>query len=189
MFSPFWDFTVPSNIVIHERSPSLLPPPHPEVEALRGQFVAKLRQSYQELCQNREGVLSLQSLSFFCRNFIQSIQKAWCRWIFKIYFNWASRSVTEIFYNLWVISENFWIIVIQAFCEADSHKLFWWFKTGNKSVSYWRTISQRIHVLILYDHDNIASIRLQVGQVLVVDLYGLCLTRFLCQYYVECYWC
>lgn len=55
-FSPFWDFTVPSNVVIRERSPSLLPPPLPEVETLRGQFVAKLRQSYQELCQNREGI-------------------------------------------------------------------------------------------------------------------------------------
>lgn len=55
-FSPYWDFAIPSNAVIHERSPCLLLPPHPEIEQFRGQLVTKLRQSYQELCQNREGI-------------------------------------------------------------------------------------------------------------------------------------
>ncbi|KFM59809.1 Phosphorylated CTD-interacting factor 1, partial [Stegodyphus mimosarum] len=51
-----WDLEVPTNVVIWERSPSLLPPPHPEVEQYRAHLVIKLRQQYQEMCHSREGI-------------------------------------------------------------------------------------------------------------------------------------
>lgn len=55
-YSPFWNFEIPSNAMVYERAPSVLPPPHPEVELLRAQLVMKLRQHYQELCHSREGI-------------------------------------------------------------------------------------------------------------------------------------
>ncbi|KAJ8302948.1 hypothetical protein KUTeg_019344, partial [Tegillarca granosa] len=55
-YSPFWNFDIPTNVVIHERAPCCLPPPHPDVEVLRSQLTAKLRQNYQELCHAREGI-------------------------------------------------------------------------------------------------------------------------------------
>ncbi|XP_063419432.1 mRNA (2'-O-methyladenosine-N(6)-)-methyltransferase-like [Mytilus trossulus] len=55
-YSPFWNFEIPTNAVIYERSPCILPPPHPEMESLRAQLTAKLRQHYQELCHSREGI-------------------------------------------------------------------------------------------------------------------------------------
>ncbi|XP_042909271.1 mRNA (2'-O-methyladenosine-N(6)-)-methyltransferase [Parasteatoda tepidariorum] len=54
--SGYWDLEVPTNVVIWERSPSLLPPPHPEVEQYRAVLVVKLRQQYQEMCHSREGI-------------------------------------------------------------------------------------------------------------------------------------
>ncbi|XP_054720855.1 mRNA (2'-O-methyladenosine-N(6)-)-methyltransferase-like [Uloborus diversus] len=51
-----WNLEIPTNVVIWERSPSLLPPPHPEVEAYRAVLVTKLRQQYQEMCHSREGI-------------------------------------------------------------------------------------------------------------------------------------
>ena len=54
-FSPFWNFDIPTNAVLYERSACILPPPHPEMESLRAQLTAKLRQHYQELCHSREG--------------------------------------------------------------------------------------------------------------------------------------
>ncbi|CAL1274281.1 unnamed protein product [Larinioides sclopetarius] len=51
-----WDLEIPTNVVIWERSPSLLPPPHPEIEQYRSNLVIKLRQQYQEMCHSREGI-------------------------------------------------------------------------------------------------------------------------------------
>lgn len=55
-YSPFWNFDIPTNVVIFERVPCCLPPPMPEVEKVRTQLVNKLRQQYQELCHTREGI-------------------------------------------------------------------------------------------------------------------------------------
>lgn len=51
-----WDLDIPTNVVIFERSPSLMPQPHPDIEFYRGNLVGKLRQCYQELCQSRENI-------------------------------------------------------------------------------------------------------------------------------------
>ncbi|XP_059473073.1 mRNA (2'-O-methyladenosine-N(6)-)-methyltransferase isoform X2 [Neocloeon triangulifer] len=51
-----WDLEVSTNVIILERSLSELPQPHPETEAMRANFVAKLRQSYQDLCHSREAI-------------------------------------------------------------------------------------------------------------------------------------
>ncbi|KAK6174693.1 hypothetical protein SNE40_017923 [Patella caerulea] len=55
-YSPFWNFDVPTNCVIHERAPLIIPAPHPDIEQIRAQLTAKLRQTYQELCYSREGI-------------------------------------------------------------------------------------------------------------------------------------
>ncbi|XP_069740810.1 mRNA (2'-O-methyladenosine-N(6)-)-methyltransferase isoform X3 [Narcine bancroftii] len=52
----YWDLDIPTNAVIKERAPIELLPPHPDVEILRAQLTLKLRQHYQELCQQREGI-------------------------------------------------------------------------------------------------------------------------------------
>lgn len=49
-----WDLEIPTNVIIFERSPTILAHPHPEVESLRCSLTAKLRQCYQELCHSRE---------------------------------------------------------------------------------------------------------------------------------------
>lgn len=51
-----WDLEVPTNVIIWERTPSLMPPPHPDVEQYRANLVSKLRLSYQEMCHSREGI-------------------------------------------------------------------------------------------------------------------------------------
>jgi len=51
-----WDLEIPTNIILFEKQPSLLPHPHPEVEVLRFVYLMKLRQSYQEMCHSREGI-------------------------------------------------------------------------------------------------------------------------------------
>ncbi len=50
-----WDLEIPTNVILFERKPTLLPHPHPEVEAHRFSYVMKLRQSFQEMCHSREG--------------------------------------------------------------------------------------------------------------------------------------
>ncbi|UYV81185.1 PCIF1 [Cordylochernes scorpioides] len=57
-FSPIgpWDLEVQSNVVMKESGPSLMAPPHPEVEQLRTTLTAKLRLQYQELCHSREAI-------------------------------------------------------------------------------------------------------------------------------------
>ncbi|XP_048464059.1 mRNA (2'-O-methyladenosine-N(6)-)-methyltransferase isoform X4 [Rhincodon typus] len=52
----YWDLDVPTNAVLKERPPIEMLPPHPDVEILRAQLTVKLRQHYQELCQQREGI-------------------------------------------------------------------------------------------------------------------------------------
>ncbi|MBN3325139.1 PCIF1 factor, partial [Atractosteus spatula] len=51
----YWDLDIPTNAVIRERAPADHLPPHPEIELLRAQLTAKLRQHYHELCYQREG--------------------------------------------------------------------------------------------------------------------------------------
>ena len=51
-----WDLEVATNVIMFEKTPSLLPHPHPEVELLRFQLMMRLRQSYQEMCHSREGI-------------------------------------------------------------------------------------------------------------------------------------
>jgi len=51
-----WDLEIPTNVILYEKSPSLLPHPHPEVELLRFQLMMGLRKSYQEMCHSREGI-------------------------------------------------------------------------------------------------------------------------------------
>lgn len=51
-----WDLEIPTNVIMFERPPITLPQPHPSVEVLRGQLVAKLRLGYQEMCQARQGI-------------------------------------------------------------------------------------------------------------------------------------
>ncbi|KAJ8260459.1 hypothetical protein GJAV_G00182420 [Gymnothorax javanicus] len=52
----YWDLDVPTNAVIREKAPADHLPPHPEIELLRAQLTAKLRQHYHELCSQREGI-------------------------------------------------------------------------------------------------------------------------------------
>lgn len=49
-----WDLELPTNVIIYERKPTMLPHPHPDVEMLRVSYVTKLRQSFQEMCHSRE---------------------------------------------------------------------------------------------------------------------------------------
>ena len=51
-----WDLEIATNAIMYEKTPTLLPHPHPEVEVLRYQLMMKLRQSYQEMCHSREGI-------------------------------------------------------------------------------------------------------------------------------------
>ncbi|KAK5873191.1 hypothetical protein PBY51_013824 [Eleginops maclovinus] len=52
----YWDLDVQTNAVIREHPPANHLPPHPEIELQRAQLVTKLRQHYQELCHQREGI-------------------------------------------------------------------------------------------------------------------------------------
>ncbi|GAB6021217.1 hypothetical protein CHUAL_003835 [Chamberlinius hualienensis] len=56
IFSGPCDLEVASNVMVLEKTPSLLPPPHPDVEMYRASLVAKLRQNYQEMTRSREGI-------------------------------------------------------------------------------------------------------------------------------------
>jgi hypothetical protein len=59
-----WDLEIPTNVIMYERSLSLMPHPHPEVESLRFTYVMKLRQSFQEMCHSREGELFFFSYAY-----------------------------------------------------------------------------------------------------------------------------
>ena len=52
--SPFWNFSIASNVVLYERRCCHFLPPNAEIELMRAQLVSKLRQNYQELCRTRE---------------------------------------------------------------------------------------------------------------------------------------
>ncbi|EDV97628.1 mRNA (2'-O-methyladenosine-N(6)-)-methyltransferase [Drosophila grimshawi] len=51
-----WDLEVCTNAVIVERPPTLLPQPHPEIEALRAASCMKLIKTYEDLCMRRENI-------------------------------------------------------------------------------------------------------------------------------------
>uniref|UniRef100_A0A1A9V576 WW domain-containing protein n=1 Tax=Glossina austeni TaxID=7395 RepID=A0A1A9V576_GLOAU len=51
-----WDLEVCTNAVIVERPPTLLPQPHPEIEALRAAYTMKLVKTYEDLCMRRESI-------------------------------------------------------------------------------------------------------------------------------------
>lgn len=51
-----WDLEVCTNAVIVERPPTLLPQPHPEIEAVRAAFSMKLLKTYEDLCMRRENI-------------------------------------------------------------------------------------------------------------------------------------
>lgn len=51
-----WDLEIPTNVIIYERPPTVIPHPHPDVEAFRCLLAHKLRQCYEELCHAREGI-------------------------------------------------------------------------------------------------------------------------------------
>lgn len=53
-----WDLEVPTNVIIVERPPVLLPHPHPEIEAMRSAYVVKLIKTYEDLCMRRENIKS-----------------------------------------------------------------------------------------------------------------------------------
>uniref|UniRef100_A0A8C8IZW8 mRNA (2'-O-methyladenosine-N(6)-)-methyltransferase n=1 Tax=Oncorhynchus tshawytscha TaxID=74940 RepID=A0A8C8IZW8_ONCTS len=52
----YWDLDIQTNAVIRERAPANHLPPHPEIELQRAHLTTKLRQHYQELCYQREGI-------------------------------------------------------------------------------------------------------------------------------------
>ncbi|XP_072156195.1 mRNA (2'-O-methyladenosine-N(6)-)-methyltransferase-like [Bemisia tabaci] len=51
-----WDLEIPTGVIIYERQASMIPHPHPDIEAYRYSVVHKLRMCYQELCQSRESI-------------------------------------------------------------------------------------------------------------------------------------
>lgn len=51
-----WDLDVPTNVIVLERLPLNMPHPHPVTEAMRYALASKLRLTYRELCQSREGI-------------------------------------------------------------------------------------------------------------------------------------
>ena len=51
-----WDLEIATNVVIYDRIPTMFPPPHPEIEAMRGALTMKLQRTYEELCQRRENI-------------------------------------------------------------------------------------------------------------------------------------
>ncbi|XP_055383752.1 mRNA (2'-O-methyladenosine-N(6)-)-methyltransferase isoform X2 [Condylostylus longicornis] len=51
-----WDLEIFTNVVIVERPPTLLPHPHPEIEAMRAACTMKLVRTYEDLCVRRENI-------------------------------------------------------------------------------------------------------------------------------------
>lgn len=51
-----WDLEIFTNAVIVERPPTLLPHPHPEIEAMRAAMTMKLVRTYEDLCMRRESI-------------------------------------------------------------------------------------------------------------------------------------
>uniref|UniRef100_A0A8C8IVT7 PCIF1 WW domain-containing protein n=1 Tax=Oncorhynchus tshawytscha TaxID=74940 RepID=A0A8C8IVT7_ONCTS len=56
LYQIYWDLDIQTNAVIRERAPANHLPPHPEIELQRAHLTTKLRQHYQELCYQREGI-------------------------------------------------------------------------------------------------------------------------------------
>ena len=74
-----WDLEIATNAIMFERQPILHPHPHPEVEALRYNYVMKLRHSFQEMCHSREGELSCQC--FFYAHSLHDSLKTRRSWV------------------------------------------------------------------------------------------------------------
>lgn len=53
-----WDLEIVTNVIIVERPPTLLPHPHPEIEALRAAYTVRLIKTYEDLCSRRENIKS-----------------------------------------------------------------------------------------------------------------------------------
>lgn len=51
-----WDLEVGTNVSIIERPPTLLPHPHPEIEAIRTAYTIRLIKIYEDLCFRRENI-------------------------------------------------------------------------------------------------------------------------------------
>lgn len=51
-----WDLEVATNVIIVERPPTILPHPHPEIEAMRAAYTIRLLRSYEDLCLRRENI-------------------------------------------------------------------------------------------------------------------------------------
>lgn len=51
-----WDLEVSTNVIIVERPPTLLPHPHPEIEAMRAAYTVRLIRTYEDLCLRRENI-------------------------------------------------------------------------------------------------------------------------------------
>ncbi|XP_053953763.1 mRNA (2'-O-methyladenosine-N(6)-)-methyltransferase [Anastrepha ludens] len=51
-----WDLEICTNAVIVERPPTLLPQPHPEIEALRAAYTMKLVKTYDDICVRRQNI-------------------------------------------------------------------------------------------------------------------------------------
>lgn len=71
-----WDLEVATNVIIVERSQSLLLHSHPEIELMRAGWTMKLIKTYEDLCQKRESICaprdSFQRCEFLHRHPLQS---------------------------------------------------------------------------------------------------------------------
>ncbi|XP_076470748.1 mRNA (2'-O-methyladenosine-N(6)-)-methyltransferase-like isoform X2 [Babylonia areolata] len=56
LVTSYWNFIIPSNVVIELREPSTLPCPHPETELLRFRLTRDARASFAHSLQTREGI-------------------------------------------------------------------------------------------------------------------------------------
>ena len=82
-----WDLEIATNVIMFERQPILFPHPHPEVEALRYNYVMKLRQSFQEMCHSREGELNFK-FTLMVSLFDRMKEKIWPKLFVREHFFW-----------------------------------------------------------------------------------------------------
>ena len=52
----FWDFSLESDVVVMEGAPCIFLPPIPEVEFFRFNLVKQMRDEYQDICKQNEGI-------------------------------------------------------------------------------------------------------------------------------------
>lgn len=51
-----WDLEISTNVIMYERLPTSIFPPHPEIEAIRSACLIKLMKRYNDLCNLRESI-------------------------------------------------------------------------------------------------------------------------------------